>query len=744
MGCAAAIVLAFAPVASAQQIVPENFFSRVPASSGGQMAVSADTMVFNEINDTVTAQGNVGISFEGYRATADRAVYYQRTGRVELIGNVAFIDPEGVEYVADRIELEDGFKQGFLEAMTVAFPDGAYFTASQTEFDEGVERVYVEGIYAPCGTCIDAEGRTIGWKVRAARIITDEGEHTIYFEEPVLELLGVSVLYLPWLTLPSDRDVEMPILSYDNETGLGVSFPFFRTDVYGGELLFTPRLYSNQGVLLGLDWRQRLGDLDYTISASGIYQLNPDAFTGLASQRFRGAMQTTGTFTPTDEWTFGWSYTAFTDPAYMPDYRISSATVRNQVYAQYLDTDTFADIRLQQFVPVDNQPNWTAFENAVDRQALALPNARGEHVIDMGELGTVELSGKLLGLVRRADHRWGPFVHGYEGQSVHAMMQASWTNQYIVPAGFAISPYLALRGDLADYDGTSALGPAAQTIFDITPIAALDIRYPLLARTSGASHVIEPIVQLVYRDGEAVPGIINDDSQSFVFEDTNLFSFNRFAGIDRQETGLRANIGGALQTSFDGGGWLNLLAGQSFHLAGQNSFAVTDGSTVGIGSGMDIDSSYIVAGVEAGWGSLALGAKAQLDPTTGDIPRTQISARTAVDGYALNANYVYHAANAALGEARDRHEVGAGVTIPLMDYWRARGSVAWDLEASQWLESQAALEYDDDYLAFGIGTRFTGATHRSPNEFRVGLSFRLSTGGNRRLVDFDYSFDNID
>src|SRR5690554_2107634 len=113
-GCALAMLLAFSPLAQAQQIVPPDFFARIPTSSGGQMAVSADTMVFNQNTGTVTAQGDVGISFEGYRATADQAVYYQSSGRVELIGNVAFIDPDGVEYVADRIELEDGFREGFL------------------------------------------------------------------------------------------------------------------------------------------------------------------------------------------------------------------------------------------------------------------------------------------------------------------------------------------------------------------------------------------------------------------------------------------------------------------------------------------------------------------------------------------------------------------------------------------------------------------------------------------------------
>lgn len=747
LACALAATLAFAPMASAQQIIPADFFSRIPTGSGGDMAVAADTMVFDSRTDTVVAQGNVGISFEDFRATADRAVYYQSSGRVELVGNVAIVDPDGIEYVAERVELEDGFREGFLRALTVAFPDGSHFTAAETSFDEGVQRVYTEGTYAPCGTCIDAKGNRIGWSVKAARIVTNETDQVIYFEQPSLQLLGVSVLYLPWLTLPQGDEVEFPVLSYDEQYGVGISLPFFRYRLAQGTLAVTPTIYTNQGVGVALDWRQAVGDLNYSVKASGVYQLNPGAYTGLANRNFRGAIQTAGTFTATDEWTLGWSYTAFTDPAYLPDYRFAGSSATNEVYAQYLDTDTYADIRVQEFVRLRDYDSLTAFENAQNRQALTHPNAVFNRMVDLDDAGRIELMGKLLGLSRGSDHLSGSFggtryVRGYEGQSVHAMMQASWTNQYIVPGGLAVSPYLGLRADGAGYDGASTLAgaPGAQSLLSATPIAALDVRYPLLARTAGATHVIEPIMQFVYRDGPAVPGITNNDSQSFVFDDTNLFSFNRFSGTDRQETGLRANVGGQFQTSFDNGGWLGALMGQSFHLAGRNGFNVDDGSTAGIGSGMNADASYLVAGVQGGYGGLSGGAKAQFDPVTGTIPRAQLSADARVEGYRLGLDYVFVDENAALGTVRERHEISVGASIPLADYWTADAGLAWDLATSQWLETSAGITYDDSFLAFGVDTRWTGPTHATENDFRIGVNFSLSGPGNQDIVAVDHRF----
>ncbi|WMT88406.1 LPS assembly protein LptD [Pelagibacterium sp. 26DY04] len=747
IACALAAGLAFAPAASAQQIIPADFFSQVPSGSGGDMAVAADTMVFNSRNDTVVAQGNVGISFEGFRATADRAIYYQTTGRVELVGNVAIVDPDGVEYVADRVDLEDGFREGFLRALTVAFPDGSQFTAAETNFHEGVERVYVDGTYRPCGTCIDENGNRIGWSVKAARIVTDEAERIIHFEQPSLQLLGVSVLWLPWLTMPSDEEIDFPVLSFDEDYGVGISLPFFRYRIANGTLAVTPNIYTNQGGGVELDWRQTVGDVSYRVWTAGVYQGNPGVYDGLADRNFRGAMQTTGQFTPTDEWTLGWSYTAFTDPAYLDDYYNQSRTTQ-QVYATYLDNDSYGDIRIQQFVPFDDAADWDAYQRLLDRQALTHPNAVYERIVELAEdAGRIELSGKLLGLTRQADHLSGSYsgnryVRGYEGQSVHAMVQAAWTNQYIVPGGLAVSPYLGLRADGANYDGASDLdgAPEAQSLFSATPIAALDVRYPLLARTTGASHVIEPIAQLVYREGPAVPGIINNDAQSFVFEDSNLFSFNRFSGADRQETGLRANVGGQFQTSFDNGAWIGGLAGQSFHLAGTNAFNVTDGSTAGVGSGMNADASYIVAGVQAGYGVLRAGAKAQIDPETGDIPRGQISAAGEFHDIGLSANYVYIAENPVLGTTQDLHEISVGTRIPLADYWTANVGIAWDLATSQWLETTAGLRYDDNFLAYGIQARATGPTHDTADDLRIGVNFSLSGPQNQNVLDLGYSF----
>jgi LPS-assembly protein len=241
-------------------------------------------------------------------------------------------------------------------------------------------------------------------------------------------------------------------------------------------------------------------------------------------------------------------------------------------------------------------------------------------------MGQIEFEADVLGVQRGLDHtatyNGVPYIFAYEENKIHVTVEASWQNQYILPAGIVATPYLGLRGDAAHYDGGSALMPGEVSLLEATPIAAIDFRWPVIAIDGDDSHLFEPIVQAVYRgSGNTLPGITNDNAQSFVFDDTNLFSYNRFSGSDRQETGLRVNIGGRYLASFDDGSWLQLIGGQSYHLAGLNALGVADTSQTGTSTGLGSDASYIVLGAQGSmFGGLKLGAKAQARQRRGRVP----------------------------------------------------------------------------------------------------------------------------
>ena len=107
------------------------------------------------------------------------------------------------------------------------------------------------------------------------------------------------------------------------------------------------------------------------------------------------------------------------------------------------------------------------------------------------------------------------------------------------------------------------------------PTVGLEYRYPFINVQSWGTQTIEPIAQVILRPNETGIGKLpNEDSQSLMFDASNLFRVNKFSGWDRVEGGGRANVGVQYTAQFNRGGYFNAVFGQSYQLFGQNSFAV--------------------------------------------------------------------------------------------------------------------------------------------------------------------------
>jgi LPS-assembly protein len=729
----AAFLLALTGGAWAQGLIPTDFFN-APISSRAPAAVEADSLVFEGASDTIRAQGGVVLRQGGYTLTGDDLVYDRRANTVRFQGAVTVRDPLGNLVETQNLQVEGEMRQAFVESLTITTYDGARITADSVDYDAALQTLLQNASYSPCGDCIDAEGRRIGWSVSAARIVYNSEDGSLYLEQPTLALLGMPVAWLPYLWLPDTSDtalenVDLPNVAYSDETGLRVQVPVRAYSSRWTDVILTPTLVTRQGFLLGAELRQRFDSGSLSIKASGLYQFDPEAFDGEVGERdWRGAIQSVGRFRPVKDWTVGWSYTAFSDAAYLPDYDLeTSRSSVNEVYATNVTDDTYLDMRLQTFNLLGDKT-----EEQQDEQGRALPNVRWERIHDLGNgMGRIEISGRLLGVARERDDTASangvPYVFGTEGGKQHASLQAGWQTQWIGAGGFVATPYLGGRADLAYYNGESELRDGEESLLAATPIAALDVRYPLLASGGDTVHIVEPIAQLVYRGSDTTAvGITNDDAQSFVFDDTNLFSFNRFSGNDRQETGLRANIGGRYQANFVDGGYVELIAGQSFQIAGANAFSFPDPSNTGIGSGLENDASYAVLGAYGSFSEgLKFGGKLQIDTDDPRVARAGFGATYRQDGYSAALDYNFIAAEDALGVEDDQHEVGVEVGVPIHEYWTVTGEAYWDLAANTWLQVGGGLVYDDGYLVIGANAVRTGPTHVRPDDTRFLATFRL-------------------
>lgn len=716
-------------------LLPMDLFN-APIDPAAPVGVEANSLVFEANTSTITANGNVVLKQDGYTVSGQNLVYNRASNDVRFVGAVTIVDPSKNVIDTTDLVLTGGLKQAFLQSITITTYDGARVTADSADYDDALQTLLENATYSPCGDCIDDMGRRIGWSMRADRITYNAADGSVYMEQPSLALLGIPVAWLPFLYLPDTSDsalakVPSPYFAYSDELGAQVGVNYTAYTTQWTDIILSPRLMSRQGLLLSAQLVQRFDNGSFQIKGSGVYQLDKEAFDFADAQRdWRGAIQTTGSFRPAADWTVGWSYTAFTDPAFLEDYDLDLAdSATDEVYATHLTDDTYFDVRVQEFTLLGD-----TIQVSQDQQGSAVPAVQFERFVDLAPgSGRVEISGKLLGVQRESDAATSvngvPYTFGYSGAKQHAVFQAGWQNQYVGGGGFVATPYLGGRADLASYDGNSTLAaaPDETSLWSATPIAAMDVRFPMASSDGSTVHLIEPIGQLVYRGSDTTAvGITNDNAQSFVFEDTNLFSYNRFSGTDRQETGLRANIGGRYQANFVDGSYIELIAGQSLQLAGSNAFASADPAQTGVGSGLETDASYAVIGAYGSFmPGLQLGGKLQIDTEEPEITRAGAGINYANAGYSAGLEYVYLAENADVGQLIHQHEIGVSAGVPLADYWTVKAQTYWDLTANKFLLAGAGVQYDDGYLVLGAEVSRTGETHTSPNETRILANFRI-------------------
>lgn len=236
--------------------------------------------------------------------------------------------------------------------------------------------------------------------------------------------------------------------------------------------------------------------------------------------------------------------------------------------------------------------------------------------------------------------------------------------------------------------------------------AGLELRWPVLFSFSSGSHILEPMAQVFARPDEPYAdtlGIPNEDAQSFVFDATTLFERDKFSGYDRIEGGTRANVGMRYSGSFNNGWTTNALFGQSYQLAGRNSFDSPDLVNVGAYSGLETtDSDFVgLVGFATPFG-LSSSVSARLDEQTAEVRRAELKAGYNTSALSLTAQYAFIQAQPLYGFANDRREVTLGASVRFHENWRTFGSGTYDFESGVVTRDAVGFAYDDECFTYAM------------------------------------------
>ena len=299
------------------------------------MLVRAEEINYDYTNERVSAVGNVQIYYGSSRLEANRVIYDQKTKRLHAEGNVRLTRPDGTVTYGEIMDLSDDYRDGFIDSLRIDGAEQTRFAATRAERSAGNLTVFHNGVYTACEPCKDDPRKPPQWQVKAARMIHDQDEKMIYFEDARLEFLGIPIAYLPYFSAP-DPTVKrksgflVPSYHSSNVYGFGIAVPYFWALAPNYDLTFAPKITTRQGPLLQAEWRHRLINGSYTVRTTGIFQLDKNAFLDNGAPTpgyhdWRGSLESAGQFKLSEKWVWGWDGTLVSDKTYLTDYELYKA-----------------------------------------------------------------------------------------------------------------------------------------------------------------------------------------------------------------------------------------------------------------------------------------------------------------------------------------------------------------------------------------------------------------------------------
>lgn len=574
-----------------------------------------------------------------------------------------------------------------LNAKTGQFKDVDYYLPTRNA-QGSAETVQVDGrqkislltdaTYSTCTRGNEA------WKLRAHEIRVDENTQRGTARHLVLEFRDTPVFYFPYLSFPiSDQRQSgflFPRQGYASETGFDLAIPYYWNIAPNRDMTITPRLMTERGVLLGMEYRylhpNRQGQIGF--------EYMPD------DRRYEGAR---GSFNATDR------------AAPLPN-------VYTDLRYEYVSDDTYIEDlsnNLEFLTPNYLERHLDARYHGDGWQALA--RVQGFQILNPALFAT---SGKpyerLPQLLFTGAWPPGPGSLSYQmrgelvnfqqtdvvtGTRLDLWPTVGWTLEQ--PWGY-LTPQAGFRYTTYQLDNTApdASDAPSRTLPVLSLDSGLIFDRPLQADWLGVSagtQTLEPrlfYLYVPYRDQNDLP--LFDSSQMDRDYDW-LFRRNRFTGADRMGDAnqLTAALTTRLIDGASGSERLRASVGQIQYFENRQVTLEPDLPPEAW------DNSGLIAqgalNLSTRW---AVQAGVQLEPASSTVQRTGFDLRYYAHSRQLvNVSYLLDRYQPDVNLGDQIHSVDVSLLWPLTSQWRVMARWNQALNVDRNLDTLAGLEYED-------------------------------------------------
>lgn len=673
----------------------------------------ADFVAQEDEDSPIIAEGNVRAFFGKRYLHADRLSYDPKADIVIAEGNVSITDTTGKTKetaFAGRVELTGDLRDGIAENFSALLAENAKIAADSAVQEQGARTRLKKAVYTSCDVCKEnGKGKTPTWRVKALRVTRDRERRVVRFHHAFLELMGVPVLYAPFLQGP-DPSVERqsgflaPFFGTSSRLGFNVEIPYYLAISDHQDATFYPKYTTKDGVVWQGEYRRRDVSGGHVIQASVLNFDNtkPDEAGNLPIDvpGVRWHFFARGNRDFGDDWSVGYDIERVSDDTYLRRYNIE----RRGDLRKEIDTSNTNRLRSNTWVKwASGGSELTAdaylFQGlrALDIAAktpYVLPLLNFRHDVAQPILGGQAQLG--------ANFAWLQRASGVDSQRL--TLSALWNREHITANGHRFNAFAEVRGDAYYFhdlqEGTEILAGDPTDRRDIdgrfAPSVGLEWSYPLTRRFAGARLLVEPRVQLIASPSNRNPAdIINEDSQSIEFDFAGLFDYNKSTGFDRFEDGQRMNVGVTASAEFDNGIVIEGAVGAQGRLQNSNAF---DAST-----GLGEKRSDFVGEINVRYKDyIAIENRFRVDDDDGSVQRAETLATFNIWRFSGSASYVRLSEENIAAELVRREELMGAMRVKLTRNWATGFSWREDLEQKRTISQDFLIGYVDECSSFDI------------------------------------------
>ncbi|MEM1428719.1 MAG: LPS assembly protein LptD [Pseudomonadota bacterium] len=651
----------------------------------------------------LVATGDVEALQGDTRLTASRIIYDQDADTLEIEGPIVLTTGDRAVLLATAAELSPSLTDGLLRSARVVLNRQLQLASPEINRVDGRYLQLNNVVASSCEVC--AANPVPLWQIRSSRVVSDELEQQLYFDDARLEIYGVPVFYAPQLRLPGPgleraTGFLVPQVTRSTELGAGVKVPYFIALNPWSDLLLTPWVTTGPSASLQARYRRafRSGDIEFE-GALSRDDLRPG--------ETRGFVFGEGQFRLPRDYQLRFDVEAASDGDYLDDYAISG---KNRLDSALAITRGQRDQFFGAETIYFNVPgsDWSS-ETRPSLLADVLWARRFDPGVVPG-VATFELT-----------------AHGHERPSESDLIgrdvgrltaRLGWRADTVGPAGIVLASEASLLAEYTTFGNDSS---APDTGGRVIPAAAVELRWPWArAGRGGAAHLIEPVAQVVWVPDDAVTERPVEESVQLELDRANLFALSRFPAYDEVEAGLRANLGVSYTFTNPDGWSLGVTAGRVLRAEDLGQF---DGY-----SAFDGTSSDWLLSLDLGLApSLTLSSTTLFDD---ELSADRLETRLGWRGERLDlaGSYAWLAPSPREGRAETVNQWRIDGAFRVNDRWQAEADIAYDLDRNRAAETELGIEFRTECVTmdFGWRQRFTSADQSDPSE---SFTFEIALAG---------------